>query len=88
MNAANFSILKTPTTGSSEMLAGKAEEIIEYVLNELSALTRLINTTPQNYSGFQDVASAIRTCIEELEDGEEIIRSVGDVLERRDRIDG
>ena len=70
------------------MLAGKAEEIIEYVLNELSALTRLINTTPQNYSGFQDVALAIRTCIEELEDGEEIIRSVGDVLERRDRIDG
>ena len=80
--------MKTPTTGSSEMLAGKAEEIIEYVLNELSALTRLINTTPQNYSGFQDVALAIRTCIEELEDGEEIIRSVGDVLERRDRIDG
>ena len=70
------------------MLAGKAEEIIEYILNELSALTRLINTTPQNYSGFQDVALAIRTCIEELEDGEEIIRSVGDVLERRDRIDG
>ena len=68
------------------MLAGKAEEIIEYVLNELSALTRLINTTPQNYLGFQDVALAIRTCIEELEDGEEIIRSVGDVLERRDRI--
>ena len=80
--------MKTPTTGSSEMLAGKAEEIIEYVLNELSALTRLINTTPQNYLGFQDVALAIRTCIEELEDGEEIIRSVGDVLERRDRIDG
>ena len=77
--------MKIPTTGSSEMLAGKAEEIIEYILIELDALTRFINTTPQSHLGLKDIASAMRTCIEELEDGEEIIRGVGTVLTRRER---
>jgi hypothetical protein len=67
------------------MLAEKGEEITKYILSELEALTRLINTTPPDHLGFQNIASAMRTCIAELEDGEEIIRGVGAVLTGRAR---
>jgi len=78
--------LKTPTTGSSAMLAEKAEEIVEFIRSELEALDNYIGIVPQTYAGFQDMAMGIRSCIDELEDGEDILRGIGTILEHREQI--
>jgi len=76
------------TTGSSEMLDEKGREAQKRIESEVAYLLRIIDSAPDNYVGYQDVAGAIGVALEEFEEAGSILGLIARELESRDRIDG
>jgi hypothetical protein len=57
-------------------------------VSEVEYLLRLIEGTPDHYTGYSDAAEALDVSMDEFEDSVVELRLISRELEKRDRIDG